>query len=60
MNKAQLWDELKSYLVKSIPQLYDLAHKTGYQTDEERLNNKARGMDLVLQKMNEYERSLLD
>jgi len=60
MDKAELWDELKSYLVKAIPQLYDLAWKAGYQIDEERLNNKARGMDLVLQKMKEFERSLLD
>jgi len=60
MNKSELWDELKSYLEKTVPSLYDMAFKAGYQIDEERLNNKARGMDLVLMKMNEYERDLLD
>jgi hypothetical protein len=60
MNKEELWDELKSYLVKAVPQVYELAYKAGYQIDEERLNHKARGMDLVLMKMNEYERDLLD
>lgn len=37
MNKADLWDELKSYLVKTVPQIYKLADKAGYQHEEERL-----------------------
>jgi len=60
MNKAELWDELKSYLVKAVPQLYDMAFKAGYHISVERLTNKARGMDLALIKMNELERDLLD
>jgi hypothetical protein len=60
LNKAKLWDELKSYLVKAVPNLYDLSYKAGYYKDVDRFYNKAKGMDLVLVKMEEFEKDLLD
>ena len=44
MNKTELWDELKLYLTKTVPSLYNMTFKAGagYRIDEERLTNKAR------------------
>ena len=61
MNKAELWDELKKYLIKEVPQLYNMSRfSSSSQEEARRLETKATGMDLVLQKMEELERSLLD
>jgi len=61
MNKAELWDELKKYLIKEVPQLYNMSRfSSSSQEEARRLEIKATGMDLVLQKMEELERSLLD
>jgi hypothetical protein len=61
MNKAELWDELKKYLIKEVPRLYNMSWiSSGCQKEARRLETKATGMDLVLQKMEELERSLLD
>jgi hypothetical protein len=61
MNKAELWDELKKYLIKEVPQLYNMSRfSSSCQEEARRLETKATGMDLVLQKMEELERSLLN
>lgn len=61
MNKGQLWDELKEYLVKAVPSLCQQAeHRSVDSFEELRLKAKATGLKLVLEKMKEYERSLLD
>lgn len=51
LDRGYLWEELKAYLIKEIPILYDLANKAGYQMDEEKIKNKAWGMESVLNRM---------
>jgi hypothetical protein len=61
MNKAELWDELKMYLIKAIPALYKNAEGIlGDGYEELRIKAKVSGMALVLQKMEEFECSLFD
>ena len=57
MDYEMLWNELKEYLIRAVPKMYELGEdKTISANEEIRRKSKASGMDLVLQKMEELER----
>jgi len=57
MDYEMLWNELKEYLIRAVPKMYELCEdKTISANEEIRRKSKASGMDLVLQKMEELER----
>jgi hypothetical protein len=65
VNKSELWDELRGWLIKATAEMYKLAEtpQRGHMIvpieELKRKENKARGMDLVLKKMQELEKELL-
>jgi len=62
MNKAELWDELKECLTNEIFTLNQISKRIKFMDsyEELRYKTKAVSMNLILQKMEDYERNLLD
>ena len=62
MNKAELWDELKECLTNEIFSLNQISERIKLMDlyGELRYKTKLNIMNLILQKMEDYERNLLD
>jgi len=62
MNKAELWDELKECLMNEIFTLNQIAERIKLMDSHEELKHKIKlnSMNLILQRMEDYERNLLD